>query len=91
MGLFAIFFFGGDRVAVSYRKLWHLMLDKRISKTELEKLAGISDYTMRKLNRDDDVSTEVLTSICAALNCEVQDIVDFIPTKNSNFVFEDDK
>ena len=42
-------------------------------------MAGISDYTMRKLNKDEDVSTEVLTSICAALNCEVQDIVDFFP------------
>lgn len=66
-------------MAVSYKKLWHLMLDKKVSKSGLEKMAGISDYTMRKLNKDEDVSTEVLTSICAALNCEVQDIVDFFP------------
>lgn len=68
-------------MAVSYRKLWHLMLDKKVSKTRLEKMAGISDYTMRKLNRDEDVSTEVLTNICAALDCEVQDIVDFFTDK----------
>ena len=68
-------------MAVSYRKLWHLMLDKKVSKTRLEKMAGISDYTMRKLNRDEDVSTEVLTNICAALDCEVQDIVDFFTAK----------
>lgn len=68
-------------MAVSYRKLWNLMLDKKVSKNELEKLAGISHYSMLKLSRNQDVSTEILTKICAALDCEVQDIVDFFPDK----------
>lgn len=68
-------------MAVSYRKLWHLMLDKKISKNGLERLAGISHHSMLKLGRDEDVSTEVLTKICGALDCDVQDIVDFIPEK----------
>ena len=72
-------------MAVSYRKLWHMMLDKKVNKNGLEKLAGISHYAMLKLNKDQDVSTEVLTKICGALNCEVQDIVDFFPdTDNQN-------
>ncbi len=66
-------------MAVSYRKLWHLMLDKKVNKSGLEKMAGISHHAMLKMNRDEDVSTEVLTKICKALDCEVQDIVDFIP------------
>lgn len=69
----------GERVAVSYRKLWHLLLDKKIGKIELVKSAGLSDYTLRKLNKDEDVSTEVLSKISAALDCDVQDIVDFLP------------
>ena len=68
-------------MAVSYRKLWHLCLDKKINKVGLLKVAGISDYSLRKLSKDEDVSTEVLTKICGALDCEVQDIVDFFPDK----------
>ena len=64
-------------MAVSYRKLWHLLLDKKIGKIELVKSAKLSDYTLRKLNKDEDVSTEVLSKISAALDCDVQDIVDF--------------
>ena len=66
-------------MAVSYRKLWHLMLDKKVSKNGLERIAAISHYSMLKLSKDQDVSTEVLTKICGALNCEVKDIVDFFP------------
>ena len=69
-------------MAVSFRKLRHLLLDEKISLAKLTKMAGITDYAMRQINRDKDVSTEVLTKICAALNCEVQDIVDFLPDKN---------
>ncbi len=66
-------------MAVSYKKLWHLMLDRKINKSGLEKLAGISHHSVLKMNRDEDVSTEVLTKICTALDCNVQDIVDFFP------------
>ena len=66
-------------MAVSYRKLWHVLIDKKIKKLELMEIAGVSDYSFRKLRNDQDVSTEVLTKICTALHCEVQDIVDFLP------------
>lgn len=68
-------------MAVSYRKLRYRLLDEKISLAKLTKMAGISDYAVRQLNRDHDVSTEVLTKVCAALHCEVQDIVDFFPEK----------
>ena len=65
-------------MAVSYRKLWHLLLDKNLKKVDLERKAGISHYAVLQLSNDKDVSTEVLTKICDALDCEVDDIVDFI-------------
>ena len=52
---------------------------KAIPKNALQRPASISHYPMLKLNKDQDVSTEVLTKICGALNCEVPDIVDFFP------------
>ena len=65
-------------MAVCYQKLWHLLLDMRMKKKELEAKAQISNYAMRKLAKDEDVSTEVLGKICKALNCSLDDIVEFI-------------
>ena len=69
-------------MAVSFRKLRYLLLDEKISLTKLTKMAGITDYAMRQISKDKDVSTEVLTKVCAALDCEVQDIVDFLPDED---------
>ena len=66
-------------MAVSFRKLRHRLLDEKISMAKLAKMAGITDYAMRQISKDKDISTEVLTKICAALHCQVQDIVDFLP------------
>ena len=64
-------------MAVSYRKLRYKMVDEKISLAKLMRMSGITDYAAKQISKDRDVSTEVLTKICAALNCEVQDIVDF--------------
>lgn len=68
-------------MAVSYRKLWHLLLDKKLKKIDLERKAGVSHYAVLQLSNDKDVSTEVLTKICDALDCGIDDIVDFIPSE----------
>lgn len=65
-------------MAVSYKKLWHILLDRDMKKKELETLAGVSHYTMKKLSRDENVTTDVIGKICAALECKVEDIMDFI-------------
>lgn len=65
-------------MSVSYKKLWHLLLDKNMKKKELSGLAGISNYTINKLNGDGNVTVEVLEKICLALNCKVDDILEFI-------------
>ena len=65
-------------MAVSYNKLWKLMIDKKLSKTELTHIAGISTNAMAKLGRDEDVRVNMLEKICIALDCNVEDIVEFI-------------
>ena len=65
-------------MGVSYNKLWKLMIDKKISKTELTHLAGISTNAMAKLGKDEDVRMTVLEKICGALNCKIEDIVEIL-------------
>lgn len=69
-------------MAISYNKLWKLLIDKKISKAELRKAIGISPNTMTKLNRDEEVTLSVLRKICDALNSDFGDIIEYIPTNN---------
>lgn len=65
-------------MAVSYNKLWKLLVDKKMSKADLRKAAGIAPNTMTKMRRDEDVSLDVLGRICAVLNVNIGDIMDFV-------------
>jgi len=65
-------------MAASYTKLWKLLIDKGLNKTNLRELSGISTGTLAKLGKNEYVSTEVLEKICVALNCEIGDIIEFI-------------
>ena len=66
-------------MAVSYKKLWKLLIDKDMKKKDLIKVADISSYTINKLNRGDNVTTDVLVKICTALDCTVDDILEIVP------------
>ena len=66
-------------MAVSYKKLWKLLIDKDMKKSDLERESGITHYALGQLSQGKDVSTEVLYKICDALNCTVDDIVEFVP------------
>lgn len=66
-------------MAVSYNKLWKLLIDKRISKADLRRIAGIAPNTMTKLSRDEPVNLAILEQICAAVNADFGDIMEFIP------------
>lgn len=68
-------------MAVSYKKLWHLLLDKDMKKKELQEVAGLTQYAMLRLGRDEDVSTEILGKICQALDCSTEDIMEFRPNE----------
>ena len=66
-------------MAVSYKKLWKLLIDKDLKKKDLEQMANISHYTMNKLTRGDNVTIDILGRVCQALGCSVDDIMEFIP------------
>lgn len=66
-------------MAVSYKRLWKLLIDKDMKKVDLERKAGITHYALSKLTQSKDVSTEVLGIICAALDCTIEDIMEFVP------------
>lgn len=66
-------------MALSYMKLWHLLLDKGMKKKDLAEAAGLTDYTMRKLNNNDDVPVSVLAKISQVLGCEFQNIIEITP------------
>ena len=66
-------------MATSYKKLWKLLIDKDLKKRDLEKLAGISHYTVNKLNKGENNTTEILGKICMALECNIGDIMELVP------------
>ena len=66
-------------MAVSYKKLWKLLIDKDIKKKDLSVKAGISPATITKMGKGGHVTTEVLLKICSALRCKIEDIMEVIP------------
>ena len=65
-------------MAVSYKKLWKLLIDRDMKKKDLRELAGISPSTIAKLGRNENINTEVLVKICRVLQCDVGDIMEVI-------------
>ena len=68
-------------MAVSYKKLWKLLIDKEMMKKDLRAMTGVSTTTMSRLSKDENVSMDVIEKICTVLNCDVGDIMEFIPDK----------
>ena len=73
------FVVGGRKMAISYNKLWKLLVDRKMSKADLRKAAGIAPNTMTRLRRDEEVTLTVLNKICAALGADIGDIMEFLP------------
>ena len=65
-------------MAVCYNKLWKLLIDKNMKKKDLRLATGISTTAMAKLGKNEHVSTEILTRICRALECDLCDIVELV-------------
>ena len=66
-------------MAVSYKKLWHILVDRNMKKKDLEETAGITHYQMYKLANDKDITTDVIGAICVALEVKSDDIMEFLP------------
>lgn len=69
-------------MAISYKKLWKLLIDRDMKKKDLQKLAGISSATITKLGKNQNVSTEIIQKICIALECDVCDIMEMDTKRN---------
>jgi len=65
-------------VAISYNKLWKLLVDKKMSKADLRKAAGLAPNTMTKLRRDEPVALIVLEKICCTLDSDFGDIIEYV-------------
>ena len=68
---------------VSYKKLWKILIDKDMKKKDLQAAAGISWASVTKLSKGETVSMEVLLKVCKALNCDIGDIMELIPTEEN--------
>lgn len=68
-------------MAVSYNKLWKLLVDKNMNKTDLRVKADIGTATLAKLGKNQPVSMDVLMKICGVLNCNIADVMDIVPTE----------
>ena len=64
-------------MAISYNKLWKLLVDKKMSKADLRKAAGIAPNTMTRLRRDEEVTLSVLNRICVTLDVNIGDVMEF--------------
>lgn len=69
-------------MAVSYKKLWKLLIDRDMKKKDLREMVGISPSTIAKLGRNENMNTEVLDRICIALKCDICDVMEIVPDTN---------
>ena len=63
---------------ISYKKLWKLLIDKGLNKTQLREKAGISSATLAKISKNQNVNTESLIKICNSLSCRIEDIMEIV-------------
>lgn len=72
---------GLELMSFRYKPLWKLLIDNDMSKTQLKEVLGLSPSTLAKLSKDENVSMEVLDRICKHFNCKLEDIVEYVPSK----------
>lgn len=68
---------------IVYKKLWKLLIDKEIKKTQLSEMANVSMTSIAKLGRNENVNTEILNKICIALNCNIEDIMEVVAEQDN--------
>ena len=65
-------------MAISYKKLWKLLIDRNMKKKDLMAISGVSQSSVTKMGKNENVNTEVLVRICLALNCDIGDIAEIV-------------
>ncbi|MBQ1991581.1 MAG: helix-turn-helix transcriptional regulator [Clostridia bacterium] len=69
-------------MAISYKKLWKLLIDRDMKKKDLIAISGVSQSSVTKMGKNKNVNTEVLVRICLALNCDIGDVVEIVLPKS---------
>lgn len=69
---------------ISYNKLWKMLIDRNMNKTELKNKAQVSTNAIAKLGRSEAVSMDTMDKICKALNCNIGDVMEFVPADIDN-------
>ena len=69
-------------MAISYKKLWKLLIDRDLKKKDLQRMAGISSASITKLGKNENVNTDILEKICTALGCGIADIMEITPDED---------
>jgi len=69
-------------MAISYNKLWKLLIDKGMNKRDLKQLSGVSTTSIAKLGKGENITTDVLMKICKALDCDVSNIMEVVPNSS---------
>lgn len=69
-------------MTISYNKLWKILIDQKMSKSDLRKAAGLAPNTMTRLRKDEEVTLSVLYRICQIVNANIGDIMDFLPDED---------
>ena len=77
-------------MAVSYSKLWKVLIDKEMSKADLRKKAEISSNTMTRMRKNEPVTLDLLSRICKELNVDFGDIVSYVPDEENKTIAQDD-
>ena len=63
---------------ISYNKLWKMLIDKNMKKSDLKEMAGISSASLAKLGKGDNITTDVLLRICEVMDCRIEDILETV-------------
>ena len=69
-------------MAISYKKLWKLLIDRDLKKKDLQMMSGISAASITKMGRNENVNTEIIEKICLALKCDVSDVMEITENKD---------
>ena len=76
-------------MAWSYKRLWYILIDRNLKRTELMRLTGINSNALAHLGKNEPVTMDALGKICQALNCRIEDIVEYIPEPADDFETDD--
>lgn len=71
-------------MAISYKRLWKLLIDRDLKKKDLQHISGLSSASIAKLGRNENVTTDILQRICLSLHCDLSDIVEIIDDAENN-------